>query len=153
MAAKKLRSDFLSWDGFSSSGPPDKGWGWWIRKFSQEKTGGWVDKCEQKEEEASDVLGRMTLAPFLRGVVETRTLELPHGRKELHHIVMSSVQSLGCVHLFATPWTAARQASLSITHSWSLLRLMSIESVMHPTISSSVCPKWMRVTRKGGELG
>ena len=34
------------------------------------------------------------------------------------------------VHLLATPWTAARQASLSITNSWSLLRLMSIESVM-----------------------
>ena len=34
------------------------------------------------------------------------------------------------VRLFATPWTAARQASLSITNSWSLLKLMSIESVM-----------------------
>ena len=34
------------------------------------------------------------------------------------------------VRLFVTPWTAARQASLSITNSWSLLRLMSIESVM-----------------------
>ena len=42
----------------------------------------------------------------------------------------SSVQSLSCVWLFATPWTAAHQASLSITNSWSLLRLMSIESVM-----------------------
>ena len=42
----------------------------------------------------------------------------------------SSVQSLSCVQLFATPWTAARQASLSITNSWSLLKLMSIESVM-----------------------
>ena len=42
----------------------------------------------------------------------------------------SSVQSLSYVQLFATPWTAARQASLSITNSWSLLKLMSIESVM-----------------------
>ena len=42
----------------------------------------------------------------------------------------SSVQSLSRVRLFATPWTAARQASLSITNSWSLLKLMSIESVM-----------------------
>ena len=42
----------------------------------------------------------------------------------------SSVQSLTCVRLFATPWTAAHQASLSITNSWSLLKLMSIESVM-----------------------
>ena len=43
---------------------------------------------------------------------------------------LSSVQSLSCVQLFAIPWTTARQASLSITNSWSLLKLMSIESVM-----------------------
>ena len=42
----------------------------------------------------------------------------------------SSVQSLSRVRLFVTPWTAARQASLSITNSRSLLKLMSIESVM-----------------------
>ena len=40
------------------------------------------------------------------------------------------VQSLSRLRLFATPWTAAYQASLSITNSWSLLKLMSIESVM-----------------------
>ena len=42
----------------------------------------------------------------------------------------SSVQSFSHVRLFATSWTAAHQASLSITNSWSLLKLMSIESVM-----------------------
>ena len=42
----------------------------------------------------------------------------------------SSVHSLSLVQLFVTPWTAARQASLSITNSWSVLKLMSIESVM-----------------------
>ena len=42
----------------------------------------------------------------------------------------TSVQSLSGVQLFVTPCTAARQASLSITNSWSLLKLMSIESVM-----------------------
>ena len=42
----------------------------------------------------------------------------------------SSVQSLSCVRLFATPWTAVCQASLSITNSQSLLKFMSIESVM-----------------------
>ena len=41
-----------------------------------------------------------------------------------------SVQSFSCVRLFAIPWTAARQTSLSITNSQSLLKLMSIESVM-----------------------
>ena len=57
----------------------------------------------------------------------------------------SSVQSLSCVQLFATPWTAAHHGSLSITNSCSLLKLMSIESVM-PSISFSViffsyCPQ------------
>ena len=42
----------------------------------------------------------------------------------------SSVQLLSCVRLCATPWTAAHQASLSIANSRSLLKLMSIESVM-----------------------
>ena len=42
----------------------------------------------------------------------------------------SSVQSLSHVWLFATPWIAVHQASLSITNSWRLLKLMSIESVM-----------------------
>ena len=51
--------------------------------------------------------------------------------------MFSSVQSLSRVQLFATPWTVARQASLSITNSWSLLKLMSIELVMpsHPLSS------------------
>ena len=44
--------------------------------------------------------------------------------------VLSSVQLLSCVWLLVTPWTAAPQASLSLTNSWSLLKLMSIESVM-----------------------
>ena len=50
-----------------------------------------------------------------------------------------SVQSLSHVRLFATPWIAARQASLSITNSRSTLRLMSIESVM-PSSHRSVVP-------------
>ena len=45
-------------------------------------------------------------------------------------VQFSSVQSLSHVRLFVTPWTASRQASLSITNSQSLLKLMSIESVM-----------------------
>ena len=45
-------------------------------------------------------------------------------------LFFSSVQSLSCVWLFVTPWTAACQDSLSITNSWSPLKPMSIESVM-----------------------
>ena len=46
------------------------------------------------------------------------------------YVYISSVQSLSRVQLFGTPWTAACQASLSINNFWSLLKLMSIESVM-----------------------
>ena len=52
----------------------------------------------------------------------------------------SSVQSLSRVRLFATPRISARQASLSITNSWSSLRFTSIELRCHPAISSSVIP-------------
>ena len=55
-------------------------------------------------------------------------------------VQFSSVQLLSHVWLFATPWTAAPQASLPITNSQSLLKLMSIESMMHPIISLSVIP-------------
>ena len=55
---------------------------------------------------------------------------------DVFSIKLSLVQSLSRVWLFAIPWTAAHQASLSITNSWSLLKLMSIESVMPYTYSS-----------------
>ena len=65
----------------------------------------------------------------------------------------SSVQSLTSVQLFATPWTAAHQASLSITNSQSLLKLMSLESVMpsshlilcHPLLLLPPIPPSIRV--------
>ena len=53
---------------------------------------------------------------------------------------ISSVQLLSHVPLFAIPWTAARQASLSITNSWSLLKLMSIASVMPSNHLILCCP-------------
>ena len=46
------------------------------------------------------------------------------------HLIFVAVQLISCVQLFAIPWTAACQASLPITNSWSLFKLMSIESVM-----------------------
>ena len=52
------------------------------------------------------------------------------------YCMISLVQSLSRVQLFATPWTTAHQALLSFTISWNLLKYMSIESVRHPTISS-----------------
>ena len=56
-------------------------------------------------------------------------------------VITSSVQSLSRVQLFVTPWTAARQASLSITNSQSSPKLMSIELVMpsnHPILCHSL---------------
>ena len=55
-------------------------------------------------------------------------------------INLASVQLLSHVWLFATPWTAARQASLSITNSWSWLKPMSIESVMPSSHLILCCP-------------
>ena len=55
-------------------------------------------------------------------------------------VQFSSVQSISCVRLFVTPWTAACQAYLSITNSWSLLRFMSIKSVMQSSHLILWCP-------------
>ena len=63
-----------------------------------------------------------------------------HVQFHLHIRYFSSVQSLSSVQLFAIPWTAAWQASLPITNSWSLLKLMSIELVILSITSSSVFP-------------
>ena len=71
----------------------------------------------------------------------------------LFWIQFSSVQSLSRVLLSVTPWTSARQASLSITNSWSLLKLMPIESVMpsshlilcHPLLFLPPIPPSIRV--------
>ena len=56
------------------------------------------------------------------------------------HIFHSSVQLLSCVLLFVTPWSAAHQASLSITNSRSLLKLMSIKSLMPSNHLILCCP-------------
>ena len=66
-------------------------------------------------------------APFPMSSTESRFL-----------LTLSSVQSLSHVRRFVTPWTVAHQASLPITNSWSLLKLMSIELVM-PSIDLIFC--------------
>ena len=71
----------------------------------------------------------------------------------LIYVTISSVQSLSRVRLFATPWTVPRQASLSITNSWSSPKLMSTESVMpsshlilcHPLLFLLPIPPSIRV--------
>ena len=69
----------------------------------------------------------------------------PWGRKSwirwsTHESIVVVAQSLSRVWLFATLWTAARQGSLSFTISWSLLKLMSIESVMASNHLIFCCP-------------
>ena len=59
------------------------------------------------------------------------------------YLTISSVQSLSYVQLIATPWTAARQASLSITNSQSLLKLMSVVSVMSSNHLILSCPLFL----------
>ena len=88
----------------------------------------------------------------VHGIFQARILEcvatsylgdLPDPR-----LLHTLVQSLNCVQLFATPWTAPRRASLSITKSESFFKLMSIESVMpsnhlilcHPLLAPSILP-------------
>ena len=55
---------------------------------------------------------------------------MPYRKNNTDLILSGSVQSLSHIWLFDTPWTAAYQASLSITNSWTLLKLMSIKLVM-----------------------
>ena len=77
---------------------------------------------------------------LLQGIVPTEGLNLwlSHYRWICYHWaireahVLYSFQSFGCVWLFVTPWTAAHQASVSITNTQSLLKRMSVESVMPP---------------------
>ena len=86
----------------------------------------------------------------LDNVLKSRDIALPTKVHAVKAMVspISSVQSLSCVQLFATPWTAACQASLSITYSKSLLKLMSLETVMpshhltlcHPLLPPSIFP-------------
>ena len=80
--------------------------------------------------------------------------EIPGGKTHFSNITpFISVQSLSCIWLFASPWIAARQASLSITKSQSLLKLMSIESVTpsshlilcHPLLLLPPVPPRIRV--------
>ena len=75
-------------------------------------------------------LGNMKDQKFIRGSPWPQdAYNLLRGRTQIT-TRLSSVQLLSRVWLFATPWIASRQASLSITNSWSSLKLMSIESVM-----------------------
>ena len=94
-----------------------------------------------------DVLDSVRFSPSL-SIQKIHTSEYEPCFNSVHEYRFSSVQLLSHVWLFVTPWTAAHQASLSITNSWSLIKLVSIESVMpyshlilcHPLLPPSVFP-------------
>ena len=104
--------------------------------------GGWrsdrkpgVDRSRRKRSQR-----RMWVASRSQKSKETGS---PQGILEGNDSQFSSVQLLSRVQFFVTPWTAARQASLSITNSQSLLKLMCIESVMpsnHLILLPSIFP-------------
>ena len=71
-------------------------------------------------------------------LMEIQTKGLLRPKDRIISLLEISVQSLSCVWLFTTPWTVGGQASLSITNSQSLFKLMSIESVM-PSNHSILC--------------
>ena len=79
---------------------------------------------------APTTLGRIDVLQVLEEIGSPSLRSLTSSRKDLNILIFSSVQSLSRVQLFATPWTIAHQASLSITNSWNLVKLMSIESVV-----------------------
>ena len=91
-----------------------------------EEPGG-LQSCGHKE---SDTTQRLHFHFSFRSTFLLLLLPRPPSQQGVTVLQFSSVQLLSRVRLFATPWTAACQASLSITISQSLLKLMSIESVM-----------------------
>ena len=85
------------------------------------------------------VMDREAWRAAIHGVAESDTTDRLNWTENLKH-KYNSVESLSRVQLFATPWTTVHQASLSITNSQSLFKLMSLSRWLHPIISSSVVP-------------
>ena len=76
----------------------------------------------------------------IREIEKASDTDIRRGMESDPSLVCSSVQSVSHIRLFATPWTAACQASLSITNPWSLLKLMAIDSVMSSKHLILCCP-------------
>ena len=99
-----------------------------------------VKSSGSKEALLQTELGEVRIPAELFQILKDDVVKVLHSIRQQIWKKFSSVQLLSCVRLFATPWTAARQASLSIPNSRRLPKLMPIESVMPSTISSSVVP-------------
>ena len=114
--------------------------------FSAEKGGAWLEKVGLEKQVASfcgnfNIVGGFCSSKptFTRSKEKIAFSRLALPKSE--YPIVAAIQSLSRVRLFSIPWTAARQVSLPFTISRSLLKLMSIESVMPSKIvSSSVAP-------------
>ena len=128
---------------------PPAMWESWFRSL------GWEDSLEKWKVTQSSILAWRIPWTTVHGVTKSWTLmndfhfqtlkkkknddNKPKGIREEVTKVVTVVQSLSCVWIFVTPWTAACQVSLSLTFSQSLCKLTSIVLMM-PSISSSVFP-------------
>ena len=141
-------------------GPALPAWDWWERQGWESlriKPNGICSELEQRPWSAwlptpwplerspltSPSLSSPPAPLFFYSIWPVGIAGLPTRRLELLQLFppwcqFSSVQSLSRVWLFATPWTAVHQASLSITHSWSLLTLMSIEILGTESLIGSI---------------
>ena len=129
----------------------ERGQYWLLFLNSDTKNGGKGADTWDKEKKKSSLSLRFLLAiqvKVLHQQLWYRSLEL---RRDGQIPQFSSVQSLSCVRLFVTPWSAARQASLSTTNSQSLLKLMSIESVM-PSNHFILCHRLLLLERESLKL-
>ena len=89
---------------------------------------------------SGSVEGQQPQQHMVQSLQRQMAITLVAVQKLANAVHFSSVQSLSHVQFFVTPWTAAHQASLSITNSQSLLKLMSIESVMPSNHLILCCP-------------
>ena len=98
-----------------------------VAKAGQRVREGWlISRCKLLHIEQINKVLLYSIGSYIQyPVINHNGKEYKKGR-----VYFSSVQSLSHVQLFETPWTTARQASLSITNSQSLLKLMSVELVM-----------------------
>ena len=124
--------------------------GWWIVTSVVYKAVWMYVSVLSIEEEKTEALSCISLSLLQKRINHEVSVVF---FKRIVTVLFSSVQLLSCVQLFATPWAAACQASMSITNSWSLLKLMSIKSVMpsshlilcHPLLLQPPIPPSIRV--------